>query len=109
MINQRPHLFGVVLSLGVLISFLPSSASAQGTGRIVGRVLDAAHGNPIAGVQVIIAGTQIGTSTAIDGRYTLTGVPAGVVEVKARRIGYGPKGVAGIKVPAGGAIEQNIS
>ena len=54
----------------------PVLAQAQ-TGRIVGRVVDAATGAGLADVGVQVAGTTIGTLSGVDGRFTLPAVPAG--------------------------------
>lgn len=82
---------------------------AQETGRIVGRVIDASQGSPIAGVVLEVVGTTVRGQSAIDGRFTLAGVPAGSVAVRARYIGFQPKVVEGIAVPAGGTVTQDIA
>lgn len=86
-----------------------ASLSGQDTGRIVGRVIDAGQGGPIAGAVLEVVGTAVRAQTAIDGRFTLAGVPAGSVAVRARYIGFQPKVVEGITVPAGGTATQDIS
>ena len=107
MTNARALFF--TLAVPLMIVSVPAGLSAQGTGRIVGRVLDGAHGTPIAGAQVSVAGTTLSTTTAMDGRYTLPAAPAGPVEIRVRRIGYGPKAVSGVAVPAGAAVEQDVT
>ena len=93
----------------VVFASLPATVQAQETGRVIGRIVDAEAGAPIAGAQVEVAGTSIRTVSAIDGRYTLLNVPSGAVAVSARFVGYQPKTVTGLVVPNGGAVEQNIS
>lgn len=66
----------------------PLSAQ-QPTGTITGQVVDSATRQPIAGVNVIIEGTRLGTISRDDGTFTIAGVPAGTHTVRARRIGYG--------------------
>ena len=56
------------------ILVLASTAFAQSTVR--GSVKDE-NGEPLAGVSVLVKGTQVGTVTDIDGTFTLGGVPAG--------------------------------
>lgn len=97
---------------GLVATLLCSSGislSAQTTGRMVGRVLDAEQGTPIAGAVIEVVGTEQRAQTAIDGRYTLTQVPAGSVSLRARFIGYQPKVIQGVMVPAGGVVEQNVA
>ena len=86
-----------------------SHARAQGAGRVVGRVVDAATGAAISAAQVELIGMQGGTLTSIDGRYVLNGVPAGQITLRVSSIGYSPKTVVGIVVNAGGVIEQNLT
>jgi TonB-linked SusC/RagA family outer membrane protein len=59
------------------------------TGTITGTVVDSATRQPIAGVNVVIEGTRLGTISRDDGTFTIGGVPAGTHTVRARRIGYG--------------------
>jgi outer membrane receptor protein involved in Fe transport len=96
----------VVTSL-VLISI--SQLAAQTPGRIVGRVVDAGQGNPIAGAQVEVIGTALATTTALDGRYAVAGVPAGPTSVRVRMIGFAPKLVTGVTVPSGRTVAQDVA
>jgi hypothetical protein len=82
---------------------------AQGTGRIVGRVVEGQQGAPVAGATVELVEAGRTTVTALDGRYTLEDVPAGPVSVRVRMIGFGPKVVTGIQVPEGGTAAQDIA
>lgn len=57
--------------------------------QVSGSVTDASTGDKLVGANVIVEGTETGTSTDIDGNYSLT-VPAGLSSAKitARYIGY---------------------
>jgi iron complex outermembrane receptor protein len=59
----------------------------QATGTIRGRVVDDAQ-QPLARVTVAVGAR--GTFTAADGRYVISGVPAGAVTLRARMLGYAP-------------------
>jgi TonB-dependent starch-binding outer membrane protein SusC len=61
----------------------------QPTGIITGQVIDSATRQPLAGVNVVVEGTRLGTISRDDGTFTIGGVPAGTHTVRARRIGYG--------------------
>ena len=63
------------------------SVSAQ-QGAITGTVADAETLRPVAGAQVFVAGTVVGTLTGELGTYRLEGVPAGEATVTVRLIGY---------------------
>ncbi len=54
--------------------FMGRAAFAQ-TARLTGTVISEEDGLPIPGVTVVIKGTLTGTTTDINGAYTLTGVP----------------------------------
>jgi hypothetical protein len=96
---------------------LISPVSAQGqdaTGRIAGRVVDARTGGGIVNVGVQVVGavadsTSSGTTSTVDGRYSLARIPAGTVTLHLRRLGYQAKTITGIMVPAGGGIEQDVT
>ena len=62
-------------------------ATAQG-GAITGTVTDAESLRPVAGAQVFIEGTVIGTLSGPEGAYRLEGVPAGSPTLRVRLIGY---------------------
>ena len=75
---------------GALLALLwMTPLHAQGpTGTVSGRVTDQGTQAPLAGVTVT-AGSR-GARTSADGRYTISGVPSGAFEVRARIIGYAP-------------------
>ncbi len=99
------------MKIWLALSLVVTPLVAQSTGRVVGRVVDAEQGVPIAGAVVELVGLAAPrrTSTAIDGRYAFAEVAAGEVGVRVRMIGYGPKLVTGVKVPGSGAVTQDIS
>lgn len=63
---------------------------AQQTGRIEGVVKDSAGGRPVVAAQVSITGTTRGGLTDEQGRYAISGIPAGTVTVSVQRIGFAP-------------------
>ncbi|MDP9177956.1 MAG: TonB-dependent receptor [Gemmatimonadota bacterium] len=93
------------------LATLAEAANAQQapTGRILGRVVDAATGQGIVDVGVQVVGTTIGVSTGLDGRFSLSNVPAGTVTLHARRIGFAPKTVTAILLEPGTTLEQSIT
>jgi TonB-dependent starch-binding outer membrane protein SusC len=79
---------GWLLALFVGAAILPADAIAQERGTVAGVVVEAATERPLAGVQVSIAGTTLGTLTNQEGRYIILNVPAGGRDVRVTRIGY---------------------
>ncbi len=92
----------------IATSLAPRALSAQGSGRLIGRVVDADRGAPIAGAQVDVVGGAT-TATAADGRYEFQAVPAGTASVRVRMIGFSPKVVTGIEIAAGRTAVQDIA
>ena len=78
----------VVVSLG----FISAQVHAQ-SGVVQGAVVHAVTHVPVAGAQVIVAGTDLTAVTGADGSYRITGVPAGDHAVEATAPGY-QRGVA---------------
>ncbi len=77
-----------LLATLVAAALFPGEAVAQERGTVSGVVVEAATLRPMPGVQVTIAGTQLGTITNQEGRYIIMNVPAGTREVRVTRIGY---------------------
>ena len=77
-----------ILFLGALLFGGVSVASAQ-TGSIRGTAVDANTREPLAGVQVYVPTTTLGTLTNASGAFLLPNVPVGEVAVTAQLIGYG--------------------
>jgi len=85
-----------VLTL-VLMLFATASVFAQ-TGKITGRVVEAATGDPLPGVNVLIEGTTQGTATNFDGEYVIIGVRPGVYTIMASFIGFTTERKQGVQV-----------
>src|SRR3989442_14238630 len=78
------------------------------TGAVAGKVVDATTQQPLANVEVALAGTPHRVLTRIDGSFVLNGVPAGPYRLRATRIGYGSQ-VQEIPVTAGGTTTAQVS
>lgn len=107
MVRTGRRVTGWSLLLSVIAA---ATATAQsGAGRVVGRVVDAAQGLPIAGADVALSDGTVHTLTALDGRYALNGLAQGSVTIRVRMIGYQAKLVSGIAVEAGATTEQDVT
>jgi predicted small lipoprotein YifL len=98
MLTQMKQILGASL-LVVLVLLVLGTAGCGSAGPLVkpeavphspmnGRVVDAASGQPAAGVSVFVAGTTYRATTDGNGSFTLPRVPAGTYELAARQPGY---------------------
>lgn len=78
------------------------------TGKIQGRVTDAATGAPIAGAQVVLDGTTLGNLTNDQGFYFINEVPAGLQSVRSQFIGYRAFVIEGQRILAGQTTTLNF-
>lgn len=99
----------LVAVFGLFVAYHGTAAQAPTTGRITGRVVDAATGAPLHAVVVQLVGTTRGAATDVEGRYRLSNVTAGTVTLHYRHIGYAPKTVTGLMLAAGAVIEQDAA
>src|SRR5437879_3503757 len=89
--------------------FLAVPLSAQdSTGTITGKVTDQTTQQPLANVEVAIAGTPNRELSKSDGTFRLVGVRAGAHRVRATRIGYGSQ-FQDVTVAAGGAATLDLA
>lgn len=88
--------------VAMLATAVPAGLDAQAaTGRILGRVVDAASGKVLSGAQVFVNDGVVGALSDLDGRYVMSRVPLGTVSVTAQLLGYGTKTVTGVVVEEG--------
>ncbi len=85
-----------------------SSALSQTTGKIAGTVVDAS-GETLPGVNVFIEGSTIGTSTNLDGQFSIIGVSPGKHVVVASFVGFSTQRVLDVAVNAGLTATVNFT
>ena len=95
------------LVMAVVLFILPCNVLAKPSGSIEGRVVDIETERPLFNVNVFLKGTGIGDATDLQGRYRITGVPAGKYEVVATIVGYRKESQA-IEVPPNQTIEVDF-
>lgn len=66
---------------------LPIAVFAQ-KATLKGKIVDAVSNEPLPFVNVIVSGTTIGTTTDLDGNFTLTGLTPGFIRIEASFVGY---------------------
>jgi outer membrane receptor protein involved in Fe transport len=96
--------------LGIFfLSLAATTVSDAQTGTIAGLVVDSETGETLIGVNVVIDGTSFGTTTDLDGRYSLQRIAAGSHDLAFSFIGYDRLVVRGVQVRAGGVVEISVS
>jgi len=88
---------------------LAAAPLAAQAGQITGRVVDATTGRPVAAARVAVQGLQLAANSAVDGRYTIAGVPAGTHALTVTALGYSTKTVTGVRVAAEGTASLDVS
>lgn len=66
---------------------LPIWLAAQ-TGKITGKIVDEVTQEPIPFANVVVEGTQNGTATDFDGKFTIENVTPGYVKLDVSVVGY---------------------
>ncbi len=79
----------VAVLIGLLLS-APAIAAQEGTGRVRGTITEAQGATSLPSATVTITGTNLRTATDADGRFTISGVPAGSHRVRVTRLGFLP-------------------
>ncbi|MBL9187723.1 MAG: TonB-dependent receptor [Opitutaceae bacterium] len=92
----------------VFLALLPAALCAQATGSIAGRVSDAATGKSLQGAIVRVVGSKVADYTDSDGRFALSGVPAGPQRVEIDYVGLDVL-VRDVTVTAGGLAPLNAA
>ncbi|MEW6508958.1 MAG: TonB-dependent receptor [Bacteroidota bacterium] len=93
----------------LLIIVLSSGfVSAQSKGSIIGRVIDSSNNEILIGANIVVMGTTTGTSSDLDGYYSIKGLEPGIYSVKFSFISYQSVTVQDVKVEAGKDTKVNI-
>ena len=82
----------------IFLFAMTSWAFAGTTGKISGKVTDLETGEPLIGVNIILEGTNIGSTTDADGYYAILNISPGIHSISASMIGYGRQSVTRIRV-----------
>ncbi len=78
----------IILAVFTLFVLICSTASAQKGGSLRGNVFDKNTGEPMIFSTVILQGTIIGTTTDVDGFYSIGNIPPGNYKMVVTSIGY---------------------
>jgi len=84
----KDNSFTKILYLFVSLLIFSSYLIAGTTGKISGKVIDKSTGEALPGVNIVIKGTNYGTTTNLDGEYSLINIQPGKYEISFGFIGY---------------------
>ena len=97
MLQKRLMILPAICTL-LLIVVCSTTTFASITGKIAGVVVDAKTNEPIMGATVRVVGTNLGTTTDIDGEYFIINVPSGKYNLIVTNIGFEPVEKTGVRV-----------
>ncbi len=87
---------------GFIIIILSLTAELMGqTGTIEGSVIDKSNSESLIGTTIVIEGTTIGTTSDVDGKFTLKNVKPGIYNLKVSYISYNTRVIERVSVEAG--------
>jgi len=104
------HIFYKVIALVVITLFLISSRelTAQTTGKITGKIIDAETGESLPGVNILLLNTRYGAASDGNGDFYIINIPPGNYTVQARMIGYNPVNLENVAVSVNRSSNINI-
>ncbi|MBD3289406.1 outer membrane beta-barrel protein, partial [candidate division KSB1 bacterium] len=87
---KAPKMLHLLISIFLITAFVFTSGTltAQTTGQITGKVIEAGSKSPLPGANISIVGTARGAATDNNGRFKILKVPAGTYTVKTSFLGY---------------------
>ncbi len=96
--------------LALVMLFTPRAVVGQEAkgGVIKGRVFDQLTNKPLSGANVLIVGTDKGTTTNAEGRYRITDVKPGIYSLQVSYLGYKAKRVSDIEVTKARITTANV-
>ena len=95
--------------LFLLALALPVTTALAQSGKIAGVVTEAATGDPLPGVNVVIDGTSQGATTDAEGYYVILNVRPGTYDIRASFIGFTPEVAEGVRVNIDLTAEINFA
>lgn len=78
----------IILSIIILGTILGNILSAGTTGKISGKLIDKATKEPLVSASIILIGTSLGTTSDVEGHYTILNISPGVYSLSVSFVGY---------------------
>lgn len=99
--NEKP---AKLLLFIFLIAFLP--CYSQEHGNLTGKVVDQ-KGNTLPGASITLDGSTLGTSTDLNGFFTLRGIPSGEKKITVEYLGYKPLSIS-VLIESGKTVSRDF-
>ncbi|PEN05026.1 SusC/RagA family TonB-linked outer membrane protein [Longimonas halophila] len=107
MVWKRLYTLLTCFALGAAL-FGAAPAAAQQTGTITGTVTDSETGEALPGANVVVPNSPIGTSTGVDGTYSLS-IEPGTYTLRASFVGYSASTEEDVTVTEGETVELDFA
>lgn len=105
---QLLNFFIKIKFFSLLIVFLAPAIILSQTGKLSGRITDAASGEPLIGANIIVEETTIGAASDLEGYYSILNLRPGTYTVRYQYIGYNTEIVKGIKISSDKTTGQDV-
>jgi hypothetical protein len=98
-----------LLNYSFLFVLLSVTALSAQNGVIKGKVTDKLNNEPIGFANILVVGTDFGTTTDIDGNYEITGLEPGLYDIRASFLGYNERTEFEVQVQNARPAEINFA
>src|SRR5210317_427168 len=75
----------------LILLFVGSMQIMAQNATVKGVITDATNNEPLPFAYIVVEGTQIGTTSDLDGNFTITGLEPGFIQLKGSYLGYDTK------------------
>ncbi len=105
-LNKKSTLITLLLTVLLLSSAIFAQSAQKGV--LEGMITDKSNGAPLIGVNVVVIGTYLGTSSDINGRYIIPNINPGEYMLEITYIGYKVVQKTGVRIEAGRNVTINF-
>ena len=105
---MKHNLIIKIFALLIFSSFIAQQASAQKTGKIIGKITDAKTGETLITALIKIEGTDKKTYADVEGKYTFNALAPGKYTLNFEYLGYKSKNVTDVEVKGNEVISLDI-
>ena len=99
---------GILCVISFMLASVAGSTAAR-AGVIAGSVKDDKTGEALVGAAISVVGAKLGTTTDLDGKFSIQNVPAGLYSLRVLYSGYAQKVVAGVAVGGSETVRMDIT